>query len=163
MNIIAPESTILWTSIVFVLLFILLRKFAWKPILSSVNAREEHIDQALKAAELAKKEVSELKASNDKILQEAREQKETILKEAQELKNSIVEEAKETAVKQAEQIIANAQAQTEQQKAAMINDIKTIVTDTALSITEQIISERLNDDAKYNSIIEDELKAFNLN
>ena len=163
MNIIAPEATILWTSIVFILLFVLLRKFAWKPILSAVNTREERIEEALKAAELAEQKVNELKASNEKVLQEAREQKEAILKEAQELKNSIVEEAKESAVAQAEQIISNAQAQTQQQKAAMINEVKEMVTNTALKITEQIISERLTDDAKYNSIIDKELETFNLN
>ena len=91
-----------WQTLVFVSLILVLRKFAWKPILEAVNQREESIKGALKQAEKARQEMESLQASNEAILKEAREERERILKEARDMKNNIVAEAKETAAAVAE-------------------------------------------------------------
>ena len=80
MNFTAPESLIFWTTIIFIVFFILLRKFAWKPILSAVKRREESINEALVSAETARREMQNLTAENERILQEARLERDNMLK-----------------------------------------------------------------------------------
>ena len=77
---------VFWTSVVFILLIFILKKFAWKPILDSVDKRNKNIEDALQSAEKAKKEMENLTADNEKILAEAKAQRDLILKD---IKNSI--------------------------------------------------------------------------
>ena len=71
-----------WTLVVFAIVFLVLRKFAWRPILKSLKDREEFIDNSLKAADNARKDIELLQANNEKLLQEARIERDKILKEA---------------------------------------------------------------------------------
>jgi F-type H+-transporting ATPase subunit b len=57
-----------WSALIFVGLILLLKKFAWKPILDAINEREEGIKNALLSAENAKKEMQNLQADNEKLL-----------------------------------------------------------------------------------------------
>ena len=72
MNFTSPESLVFWTTLIFVVFFLLMRKFAWKPILGAVKGREDSINNALLAAENAKKDMLNLKSDNEKLLAEAR-------------------------------------------------------------------------------------------
>ena len=87
----------IWQIVIFVGLILLLKKFAWKPILDAVNEREEGIKNALESAENAKKEMQDLQADNQRILQEARLERDSMLKEAREMKEKIVADAKNEA------------------------------------------------------------------
>ena len=86
-----------WQTVIFMLLVLMLKKYAWSPILKAVNEREQGIKDALQSAELAKKEMESLKADNDKIMKQARVERDTLLKEARGIKNSIVNQAKDEA------------------------------------------------------------------
>ena len=101
---------IIWTTIIFTLLLIVLKKFAWKPILSAVDERNKNIEEALKSADKAKEEMALLNADNERILAEAKTQRDALLKEAREIKEEIINEAKENADKEAEMIINSAKA-----------------------------------------------------
>src|SRR6187431_2194629 len=83
-----------WQVVIFVGLIFLLKKFAWKPILDAVNDREEGIKNALLSAENARKEMENLQASNERILQEARLERDSLLKDAREIKDKMVADAK---------------------------------------------------------------------
>ena len=85
---------IFWTSITFILLLVILGKFAWKPILNAIKTREKGIESALATAENALKDVRELKANNERILHEARAERDNLLKEAREMKDAMIAEAK---------------------------------------------------------------------
>src|SRR5210317_1245755 len=98
MDLVTPDVGLLfWTFISFIILFILLKKFAWKPIVGTVNDREQSIREALASAEAAKKEMENLTADNEKILQEARAEREAMMKEARELKSKMIADSKEEA------------------------------------------------------------------
>ena len=99
---------IIWTTIIFTLLLILLKKFAWKPILSAVDERNKSIEEALKAAEKAKEEMATLNADNERILTEAKKERDVLLKEAREIKETIISEAKKNATDEADKIIISA-------------------------------------------------------
>src|SRR3954469_21365624 len=101
---------IIWQLFVFLLLFFLLAKLAWKPILNSLKERELSIQGALDTAEKARLEMSQLKSDNEKLLKEAREERDRILKEAREVSNRLKEEAQVEAKKSADRIVEDARA-----------------------------------------------------
>ena len=105
-----------WTVVIFILLLVILKKFAWKPILDAVDDRNKSIEEALTAAEKAKKEMAELSANNEKILAEARIERDSIIKEARDIKNKTISEAKNKASDEAEKIIQSELKDTEKQK-----------------------------------------------
>lgn len=163
MNITHPESLIFWSVIVFIILFILLKKFAWSPILGAVKGREESINKALDAAEDARKEVQNLKADNEKLLQEARVERDAMLKEAREIKDKLIAEAKETAQTQADKIIRQAQVVIEGEKQAAVTELKQQVASLSVEIAEKIVKERLADHDKQLKLVDTMLDQVTLN
>ncbi len=163
MNVTHPESLIFWSVIVFVILFILLRKYAWSPILGAVKGREESINNALDSAELARKEVQNLKADNEKLLQEARVERDVMLKEAREIKEKMVAEAKELAQEQADKIIKQAQVTIEGEKLAAIADLKKQVASFSVEIAEKIVKTELSSDDKQLKLVDTMLDEVTLN
>ena len=152
-----------WQTLLFVGLLLLLKKYAWGPILSAVNEREEGIKNALSAADNAKKEMENLQADNQKLLKEARAEREAMLKEARELKNSIIESAKTEAKEEASKLIANAEAAIESEKKAAIADLKSVVAELSISIAETVVREELSDPSKQEKLVESMLKDATLN
>ena len=146
MDLITPEfGLVFWTAITFIILLVILRKFAWNPILGAVSEREEGIRTALASAENARKEMENLTADNDRILQEARAERQAMLKEARELKSSMIESAKTEAKEEANKLVAQAQAAIESEKKAAIADLKSVVAELSISIAEAVVREELSD------------------
>jgi F-type H+-transporting ATPase subunit b len=99
---------VFWTSIIFLLFFLILKKFAWKPILNAVKARDEMIKGSLASAEKARKEMLKLQSDNEAILRKAREEREGILKEARDVRDKLISEAKGKASEEAEKLVEKA-------------------------------------------------------
>lgn len=154
---------IFWTSIVFILLLVLLGKFAWKPILNAIKEREQGIESALKSAEAAKKEMENLKAGNEKILNEARAERDALLKEARDTKDAIVSEAKLKAQKDADRILSAAREQIIAEKNAAIADLKAQVASLSIDIAEKILKSELSSDEKQKTLVNNLMKDVNLN
>ena len=151
-----------WQLILFVALVLLLKKFAWKPILNAVNDREEGILKALESAENARKEMQNLTADNERILKEARIERDAMLKEAREMKDSIISEAKGEAHAQATKVIEQAKATIESEKHAAIAEIKNQVAELSLEIAEKVMRSELSDKNKQIKLVEDMLKEVKL-
>ena len=107
----------------FILLFLLLKKYAWKPILNAVNEREDGIKNALASAEEAKKEMQNLQADNANLVKEARAEREAMMKEARDISDKIIADAKEDAKEVTTKLIENAQAAIAQEKQAALAEI----------------------------------------
>lgn len=152
-----------WQSVLFVLLLLLLRKYAWKPILNAVNQREEGIKDALAAAEKAKLEMQNLQADNEKLLQEARAEREKMIKEARELKTKMISDAKEEAKEEANKMIAQAQAAIENEKKSAITDLKNQVATLSLEIAEKVVKEELSSKDKQLQLVDKMLNDATLN
>ena|SRR5690554_1483405 len=163
MNLTAPESLIFWTTIIFVAFLFLLRKFAWKPILGAVRSREESITDALAAAENAKRELSNLKADNEKLLAEARAERDAMLKEAREMKDKMIAEAKEEAQIAGAQMIAQAQATIQSEKNAAVTDIKNQVSSLSIDIAEKLLKGQLADKQAQEQLVGSLLNDIKLN
>lgn len=164
MDLLTPSiGNIFWTAVVFILLVVLLKAFAWKPILNAVNQREVTIIDALNQAKLAKIEMSQLKEDNESILREARAERDGILKEAREMKDKIVNEAKESAKVEGDKMIAAARQSIETEKNAAMADIKNQIGSLSVSIAESILKEKLNTNDSQNALVENILNKSNLN
>ena len=125
MDLVTPEiGLIFWTTIVFTLLLIVLKKYAWKPILDSVDKRNKSIEDALKAADKAKEEMESLNVDNKRILAEAKKERDLLLKEAREIKKNIISEAKKNATAEADKIIVSAKSQINNDKMKALIELK---------------------------------------
>lgn len=152
-----------WQTVLFLALFFLLRKFAWKPILNAVNEREEGIKNALDSAEQAKLEMQNLQADNEKLLKEARAEREVMLKEARDIKNKMIEDAKGDAQAEASKLIAQAQASIQSEKKAAIADLKSQVANLSINIAEKVVQDELSNKGKQEKLVESLLGDATLN
>jgi len=144
-----------WMAVLFLALLFLLRKFAWKPILDSVNEREEGIKNALASAEDAKKEMQNLQASNEQLLKEARAERDSMMKEAREIKDKMIADAKEEAKEVAAKLIQNAQASIEQEKQAALSELKNQVAELSIGIAESVVKKELSNKKEQLKLVED--------
>ena len=152
-----------WQILIFVGLILLLKKFAWKPILDAVNEREDGIKNALLSAENAKKEMLDLQADNQRILQEARLERDTMLKEAREMKEKMVADAKNEAQVQGAKMIEQAKVAIESEKNGAVAELKAQVATLSLSIAEKLLKEELSNKESQTKLVEKLLGDVKLN
>jgi F-type H+-transporting ATPase subunit b len=164
MDLVTPSiGLVFWTLIAFLFLLLLLKKFAWKPILTAIHDREQFIDEALNKAELAKKEMIRLTAQNDDLLKQARAERDLILKEAKTLKDNIVNEAKNQAHVEGGKLIEKAKIEIENQKKAALTELKNQVSTLSLDIAERVLRNQLQDKTKQQELVSSLLKDVKLN
>ena len=164
MDLVTPDVGLLfWTFCSFVILYFLLKKFAWKPILGSVNDREASIREALLAADNAKKEMENLKSDNEKILKEAKIERENMLKDAREIKTKLISDAENQAKEQASKLIESAQLAIQNEKNSAMNELKQTVVELSVGIAEKVISSELEDKNKQLKVVENMLNDASLN
>ena len=152
-----------WQAIILVILIVLLAKFAWKPILTALAAREEGISNALLAAENAKKDMQNLKADNEKLLAEARAERDLMMKEAREIKEKMIADAKSEAQAQGEKMIESAKATIESEKNAAMAELKNQVSSLSLEIAETLLKEELSNKEAQTKLVEKMLGDAKLN
>lgn len=144
MELLTPSfGLIFWTLLAFIIVFAILRKFAWKPILNSLNEREKGIADSLESAQRVRAEMAQLKNENEELLAKAREERGIMLKEARETKDRIINEAKEQAKLDAAKIVAEAQQAIEAQKMAAITEVKNQVGKMVIEVTEKVLRKEL--------------------
>tara|TARA_B100001778_G_C18373302_1_gene531785 strand:- start:5 stop:499 length:495 start_codon:yes stop_codon:yes gene_type:complete len=164
MDLVTPDiGLIFWTTVSFAILYFILAKFAWKPILGAVNEREKSIKDALSAAEMAKEEMASLKADNEKILNEAKLQRETLLKEAREIRSRIIADAESEATAKANKLIESAKIAIENEKSAAMKELNNTVVDLSLNIAEKLLSKELDNNEKQQENIQEILENTKLN
>ena len=164
MELLTPGTgLIIWQLIIFLLLFFLLTKLAWKPILNSLKDREQTIQEALETAENARLEMSKLKADNEKLLKLAREEREKMLHDAREASNRIKDEAQVDAKKAADRIIEDARIAINSEKVAALKEVKALVANLSLEIAGKILQKNLADDKAQKNLTQEYIKDLKLN
>ena len=162
MELLQPDlGLFIWTLLAFTIVFLILRKFAWGPILSSLNEREKGIADSIASAERVKAEMATMQAENQKIMVQAREERTQMLKEAKELKDKIVNEAKDQAKDEASKIISDARVQIDHLKMAAMTEVKNEVAALALQVAEKVLRKNLSSDAEqsnYAKMLAEEVK-----
>lgn len=164
MELLTPGTgLVIWQAFVFLLLFFLLAKLAWKPILASLNEREQSIQQALDAAEKAKLEMAALKSDNEKLLREAREERDKILRDARDAANRLNDQIQAEAKKNADRMIEDAKSIIQTEKNAALRDVKEQVAVFSIQIAEKLIKKNLSDDKAQKELASSYIKDLKLN
>jgi len=143
----------LWSLIIFLLFWFIMKKLAFKPIMEALKKREDDIQSALDEAKLAKEEMSNLKYENEQLLQQAREERAAMLNEAKDTKNNIIAEAKERAKSDANRIVADARQEIENQKKSALAEVKNKAGLMALEIAEKVIRKELQGDSAQEAFV----------
>ena len=147
-----------WQTLLFVALLLLLKKFAWKPILDAVNERETSIRESLSAAEKARDDMEAVQADNKRILKEARSERDALLVEAKTASIKIVNQAKEDAKAEADKITAQAQETIQNEKKAAINELKSQVASLSVDIASKVLQTELKDQAAQEKFVSELVK-----
>ncbi|MEO9570986.1 MAG: F0F1 ATP synthase subunit B [Polaribacter sp.] len=151
------------STILLLALIALMVKFAWKPILNSLEERESGIENALAAAENARKEMQNLQADNERLVKEARAERDAMMKEARDIRDNMLAEAKEDAKEVTTKLIENAQASIVQEKQAALAELKKNVAELSIGIAESVIKKELSSKDDQLKLVEGILKDVTLN
>jgi len=154
---------IFWMTLAFLIVLFVLTKYAWKPILASLKEREDSIEDALQAAEEAKKEMAALKAKNEELLKQAREERDAMLNDARKIKEQIIGEAREKANKEASIIVEDAREQINSEKLAALVELKNLIATYSIEIAEKVLKQELSDSKKQQAYVDKLLKEIQLN
>jgi len=164
MDLVTPGiGLIFWSTLIFLMLLIVLKRYAWKPVLNAVKGREERIKSALESAEEAKEEMTKLKADNEVIIKEAKEERNKLIQEARTIKLKIIDDAKVLANEEANKIIETARFKINSEKAAAIMDLRKQVAEFSVEIAEKILKKKLDNTSEQRSLIEKSLDDLKLN
>jgi len=146
-----------WQAIILLIVIFVLGKFAWKPIVAALEAREQGIQDALDSAEKARKDMLNLKVDNERLLNEARAERDAMLKEARDIKEQMIAEAKQVAQNQGEAMINQAKVVIESEKNAAMAEIKSHVSTLSLDIAEKVLRSELSNRDSQEKLVENML------
>lgn len=152
-----------WQTVLFLALLFLLRKYAWKPIMSAINEREEKISDSLVQAEKAQEELKQMQAQNEDLLKEARAERDAMIKDAKETATAMIGEAKEKAKEEGSKMLASAKESINAEKAAAISELKTQVAAISIEIAEKIVRNELSSDDKQKALADKMADDINMN
>ncbi len=146
MELIQPDFGLLfWKLIVFGIVVYILKKFAWKTIVSAIKEREKYIEQGINNAETVKEQIKGLDIKVEKMLLEARIERDELVKQGRELKEKIITEGRETAELEIQKMMENARINIKEQKQLALNEIKAEITDLSIQIAEKILRNKMKD------------------
>ncbi len=154
---------LVWTLIAFGIVFFILKKFAWKPLLAALKERETGIADAISSAEKVKLEMASLKNENEALMNKAREERGVMIKEAKVASDKMIAEAKDKAKAEYDRIIADAQQAINQQKNAALTDVKNQVGALVIEVSEKILRRELANKAEQETYIKQLAETVKLN
>ena len=159
-----PEfGLLIWTLVAFLVVFFILKKFAWPAIVKGLRDREQSIADSLATAEKVKAEMAQMKSENEALLATAREERAQLLKEARETKDRIINEASEQAKAAAGKIMQENLAAIEAQKMAAMTEVKNQIGKLVIEVSEKVLRKELSEKNAQESHIRDMVKEVKLN
>lgn len=164
MELVTPGiGLIFWMTLSFLLLLLILKKYAWKPVLKMLKEREDKIEDSLQQAEKAHEEMKQLKFSNEELLREAKNERDNILRDARVIREKLIEEARSKATEEADRIVESAKESIKYEKLEALTDLKNQIALLSVDIAEKLIQQELSKDDKQNKLIEKFLSDINFN
>lgn len=164
MELVTPGIGLLfWMLLAFTLLFVLLKKFAWKPVLKMLHDRDEHIAMSLKAAENARIEMQQLQAGNEKILADARRERDLLLAEARQVKEKMISDSRLIAQDEASKLILQAKLTIEKEKQLAIHEMKNKIAEFSVEVAGKILRSELSAESKQNEYLTKLINELDIN
>lgn len=159
-----PEpGLVIWSGLTFLVVLALLTKFAWKPILGMLKAREDEITSSIAKAKEAQQEFARIEAKKAQIEADCRAERDAMLKEAKEKVQQMFDEARKRSQEEGDKLIEQARAQIEREKAGAIDDLKRQVAALSVQIAGKLIEDNLQDGSRQEQLIEKYLQESNFN
>lgn len=164
MQLLSPAlGLLIWTLLAFLIVFFILKKFAWPAIINGLKTREQGIADSIATAEKVKAEMAQLKNENEALLAQAREERATMIKDAKHTADKMIAEAKDKAKAEYDKIIADAQSAITQQKNAALTDVKNQVGTLVIDVAEKVLRRELGNKGEQEKYIKDLAEAVKLN
>jgi F-type H+-transporting ATPase subunit b len=164
MPLVTPDiGTIFWMLLMFIFVLVILKKFAWKPILNALENREKSIEDSLRSADRAREEMKQLKEDNEKIMAEARLERDSMLRDTKQTSERILSEAREKASEEARLLIEATREFIENEKTSAVDEIRKQVAELSVDIAEKILREKLKDDKQQKELVKKYMKDIKLN
>jgi len=154
---------VFWNTIAFLVLLIVLGKFAWKPMLKAISDREQGIEESLAKADKMKADIAAMQNENEALLAKAREERATLIKDAKEASEKMIAEAKDKAKSEYERIVADAQVAITQQKNAALTEVKNQVGSLVVDVAEKVLRRELSNKAEQETYIKQIADGVKLN
>jgi len=163
MKLVSPEiGLIFWMTLCFVLLILLLKKYAWKPILKALDEREKSIESALSQAQEARSKIEDLQKDQEQIIREAKKERELILNEAKKLAEEYRSQQQKIVNEEMAQKMARVKESIEMEKRAAINELKESVATLSVEIAEGILDKKLSLDTENEDFIKRNLEKLEI-
>ena len=163
MGLLTPDIGLLfWMTLTFGVLLFFLWKFGWPVVIDMMSKREEQIKKSLEEAAVAREEMKQLQAGNERLLIEAQKERDLMLQQTKELKEKMIEEAKEQAQKEAQRIVVAARENIEYEKLHAMTELKNQIANLSIEIAEDLLKHELSDKVKSNEIISKRMSEINL-
>jgi F-type H+-transporting ATPase subunit b len=163
-SLIAPTvGMVFWALVIFVLTWLFLGKFTFKPIAKALREREESIDGALAEAEKARTEMARIQKENAAALKNQQAERTAMMREAKEAKEQIIKEAREEAKVVTARMIADARVEIEAQTAAAMMDVRNSAGQLAVDVAQKVLRNQLNDPSAQTAYAESLIKEIKLN
>jgi F-type H+-transporting ATPase subunit b len=164
MELLLPAVGLLfWMVLVFGILVIGLKMFAWKPIIGGLKEREDQIQSALDLAEKTRAEMQKLQADNQQLLVQARSERDSILKAAKEASDNMITEAKNKAQVEGKRLIEDAREAINNERVAVMAQMKKEVVTLSLGIAEKVLRRELNDKPSQQKLVAELAEGARLN
>lgn len=164
MDLVTPHiGLIFWMTLSFAVVVWILGKYAWKPVMKGLKEREDSIENALKAAEKAREEMSQLTFNNEQLIKEAKNERDLMLRDARKIRDNIINEAKTKAEAEANRIIETAKDNIHFEKMAAITDLKNQLAILSIEIAEKILKEELSKSERQKELMKKLLNEINFN
>lgn len=154
---------IVWTSVSFLILMVVLRKYAWKPILDAVDERDQKISQAIQAAEEARREVGSLSGERERLLAEVKDERDRIMADAAKTRDIIVSEAKHKATEEASRILETAREAIHNERMAAVTEVRNMAAKLAIDVAEKVLGNHFADKVKQEEFVRAEMDKIKLN
>lgn len=163
MELVMPGVGVLfWTCLIFLLLFFLLKKWAFPVINEMIKKREEKISSALDLARTTREEMERVQAEEKAMREETRLEREKALEEANQIRRRIEEECREKAKTEYDRMVASARSDIERERRLAVEEIKNQVASVSVDIAEKILGTELADRKRQQDFVEQELKNVKL-
>ena len=143
-------ALLLWAT--FLVVLIVLQKFAWKPILAVLKQREDDIRKSIENADKIKAELAAVEVAKAKILSDAKDKANAIIEQSRKTGNELANQIEQRAKQSAEEIISSARQEIEGERERVRNALKRESAQTAVSLAEKILKENLDTEKNRNLI-----------
>ncbi len=146
----------IWTWVIFGLLFVILRKYAWTPMMDSIKARERLVADTIDNARKTREELEKIAETQKALIHEAQNEASKIIQEGRKNAESTAQQVIDRARKEAQAALEDAKAKITTEKENALRQIKNQTIELVISTSEKLIEESLNDET-HRKIVEKHL------